>query len=230
MTFRKTTVVPRASANAPVVLSLPEQSTPYEITRMSIEVNQYNVYISDEIGAPADYIGLIDLLRNAEAHDVFTFFLNTPGGRYDTGLQLLNAINDSAAHIVTALDSEACSMGAFLFLAGKEFIVPDTATLMFHNYSGGLAGKGNEQLAQVNAMSRGFHRLMQSTCRPFLSTEEINNILNGQDLWLDADNIRRRLNRKNEEQKAPTPRRRRATKGQDPKETTSDETSGTEAS
>ncbi len=86
-------------------------------------------------------------------------------------------------------------MGAFIFLAGDIQMVPDNAQLMLHNYSSGLLGKGNEQLAEVRAASQSFENLFRSICYPFLLPEEISNIMNGQDLWLDAENIRSRFDR-----------------------------------
>lgn len=179
----------------PLTLGMAQSTPPYEIITDTIEVHRHRVYISDDLDAPAEYIELIDLLRSAAAHDTFTIYLNTAGGQVDTGLQLINAIRDSAAEVTMVLDTRAYSMGAFMFLAGDIQVVPDHAQLMLHHYSGGLLGKGNEQLAEVKATSRNFEKLFRSICLPFLTPDEITHIMNGQDLWLDAEEIRRRLKR-----------------------------------
>lgn len=85
-------------------------------------------------------------------------------------------------------------MGALIFLAGDELVVHDTCQLMFHNYSSALIGKGNEQQAQVAASGKWFEKVMRHVCRPFLTDEELDRILKGEDIWLDSDGIRRRLN------------------------------------
>jgi len=180
----------------------------------SMAVREYHVYLSDEIDDPLEYVDLLAALRRAEPHDTFYIYLNTPGGRLDTGLQLINAFHDSAARVITVLDPQAYSMGALLFLSGKELVVPNNSMLMFHNYSSGLRGKGNEQLAEVQAASRSFEKVMKKVCQPFLSADEVKNILNGQDLWLDSDDILRRLERMQIEAqtKHPVPKGRRSTK------------------
>ena len=195
---------PTASApmSLPLTLGTP-QKAPYQVTRYTIEVNRYHIYLSDDIGEPLDYVEICDLLRNAEEHDVIYLHLNTSGGRLDTGLQLINAIRDCAARVVTVIDPHAYSMGALLFLAGDEMVVPEHAMLMFHNYSSGLIGKGNEQLAEVHAASRSFEKVMKKICQPFLSADEVKSILHGQDLWLDADDIRKRLQRMQQVADAP---------------------------
>lgn len=66
---------------------------------------------------------------------------------------------------------------------------------MFHIYSGSFAGRGNEQQAEVIAVGSWFEKVMGRICTPFLSDGEIAKILKGSDLWLDSDEIQRRLMR-----------------------------------
>lgn len=186
-----------ATVASPQLISLgAAQPKPcFEIFTRTIEVHQHSVYLTEEIEGPADYVDLVHELRSAAPHDSFTLYLNTSGGRVDAGLQLINAIRDSEATVTAILDPYAYSMGAFIFLAADIQMVPDNAQLMLHNYSSGLLGKGNEQLAEVRAASQSFENLFKSICYPFLLPEEISNIMNGQDLWLDAENIRTRFDR-----------------------------------
>jgi ATP-dependent protease ClpP protease subunit len=121
--------------------------------------------------------------------------LNSPGGNFDTGLQIINNMLASNARVVTVLEARAYSMAALIFLVGDEVIVHDNCQLMFHIYSGSFAGKGNEQQAQVIALSSWFEKVMFRICSPFLSSAEIEKVLKGNDLWLDSDEIRRRLGR-----------------------------------
>lgn len=198
----------KSAANPqPITLGVAQPAPAFEVITHTIEVNRHSVYLSEEIQGPCEYIDLVHELRAAAPHDEFTIYLNTDGGRVDAGLQLINAMWDSQATITTVLDPHAYSMGAFIFLAGDVQVVPDNAQLMLHHYSSGLLGKGNEQLAEVRAASRNFEKLFKSICHPFLALEEISNIMNGQDLWLDADDIRRRLKRiaKAAEEAASTP-------------------------
>ena len=86
-------------------------------------------------------------------------------------------------------------MGAFIFLAGDECIVHDNCQLLFNIYSGSFAGRGNEQQAEVHAVSAWFEKFMTHTCQPFLTQAEIKDVLKGTDVWMDSDEIRRRLKR-----------------------------------
>ncbi|MBS1139762.1 MAG: hypothetical protein H6R13_1215 [Proteobacteria bacterium] len=132
-------------------------------------------------------------LRSASDTDLVYIHINSSGGDFNTGLQIINNIFSSNARVVTILEARAYSMAALIFLSGDELIVHDNCQLMFHIYSGIFAGKGNEQQAEVAAVGNWFEKVMSRLCSPFLTETEIANILKGSDLWMDSDEIRRRL-------------------------------------
>jgi ATP-dependent Clp protease protease subunit len=168
-------------------------SKPYTISRNIKPQQTINLYISEAIGSPEQYVTLIDTLRNAHPYDTIFMYLNTPGGYLTTGCQILHAMRDCQARLITVLDGSVCSMGALIFLAANEFVVHDYCQLMFHNYSGGLYGKGHELASQLNADADHYAYMLQDICSPFLEPEEIEAILAGQDIWLNSDEVRQRL-------------------------------------
>lgn len=161
--------------------------------------NNIHFYISEAVGLPNDYVEMIHKIRNATPNDTIFIHLNTPGGVISTGVQMVNAMQSTEARVVTVLESEACSLGTILFLAGDEFIVHDNCRMMFHNYSGGAVGKGQEIEAQVESTGKWFNELLRKFCTPFLSEEEVERIIRGEDLWVHSDEIRERLDRMIEE-------------------------------
>jgi len=170
------------------------------------QLRQISYYLSGSIVQASYYTDLFHTLRTASENDLVFLHLNTSGGDFDTGLQIINNMQASNAHVVTVLEARAYSMGAFIFLAGDELVVHDNCQLLFHIYSGVFTGKGNEQQAESLALSSWFEKFMSRTCQPFLAASEIKNILKGSDLWMDSDEIRRRmarLQREQEKQAAP---------------------------
>jgi hypothetical protein len=65
--------------------------------------------------------------------------------------------------------------------------------MMFHNFSGGVFGKGHEQIAQVTATQEWFTALARKLYIPFLSETEFESIVDGKDLWIQSEDIRDRL-------------------------------------
>lgn len=160
-----------------------------------IPVRQVSYYFCGEIKEPQYYTELFYTLRTASETDLIYLHLNSSGGDFNTGLQIINNVLASDGRVVTILEARAFSMAALIFLAGDELIVHDNCQLMFHIYSGIFSGKGNEQQAEVVAVSNWFAKVMRRLCVPFLTEHEIDGILKGADLWMDSDEIRRRLQR-----------------------------------
>jgi ATP-dependent Clp protease, protease subunit len=172
---------------------MPEPFTGLQRFERRTELRQVSFYISGLIEHAALYNDLFYTLRSASDTDLIYLHLNTTGGDFDTGLQIINNMRASAAHVVTVLEARAYSMGAFLFLAGDELLVHDNCQLLFHSYSGFFTGKGSEQQAQAAAVANWFAKFMERSCQPFLTQREIKSILKGSDVWMDSDEIRRRL-------------------------------------
>ena len=158
-------------------------------------IRQVSYYLCGEILEPQHYTEMFHTLRTANHTDLIYLHLNSSGGDFNRGLQIINNIIASEAHVVTILEARAYSMAALIFLAGGKLIVHDNCQLMFHIYSGYFAGKGNEQQAEVIAVGKWFEKVMARICIPFLSEAEIGRILTGSDLWMDSDEISHRLMR-----------------------------------
>lgn len=166
---------------------------PYHFYEHKVTSRHLHFYISGPFEEPAKYTEMVHLIRTAQATDVVHLHLNTPGGVLSSGVQIINAMRSSYGHMVTHLEGEACSMGAILFLAGDEMVVYDNSVLMFHNYSGGMSGKGNEMTASIEAANKWYSRLARNICIPFLTEEEIEKVFQGADVWMLADEVQSRL-------------------------------------
>jgi ATP-dependent protease ClpP protease subunit len=172
-----------------------------------LPIHQISYYLCGDIQEPQYYTELFYTLRTASETDLIYLHLNSPGGEFDTGLQIINNVLASDAHVVTVLEARAYSMAALIFLSGDELVIHDNCQLMFHIYSGSFAGRGNEQQAEVIAVGNWFDKVMTRICTPFLSEAEVGRILKGSDVWMDSDEIRRRLTRL-QRAKAPAKKRK----------------------
>lgn len=153
----------------------------------------YHFYVSSDISGPQNYVQMIQTIRSAGPNDVVYIYLNTDGGRLDTGVQIINAMKNSQAHIATVVEGSCCSLGTIIFLHGDEMVAQPHALFMIHNHSGGAVGKGHEYMAQATATTRWFERLAKETYLGFLTEDELNRMLKGEDFWMDADEVNRRL-------------------------------------
>jgi ATP-dependent protease ClpP protease subunit len=170
-----------------------QKRLPYTQFEYKYTAREIHFYISEDIGNPELYIEMIHTLNTATPNDVIYMHLNTSGGQLDTGVQIINAMKNSPAKVVTVLECMAHSLGTLLFLSGEELIVNDHCVMMFHNFRGGVIGKGNELTSQLNATVEWFTALAEQIYIPFLSKEEFQRIIKGEDIWMQSSEIRTRL-------------------------------------
>lgn len=172
--------------------------------KQTVPVNLYHFYIIDEIGEPAKFLDLINTLKTAEEHDTIFIYLNTPGGSLQTTVQILSAMRQCVATVVTCLEGEVCSAGTLIFLAGHKHIVNPNCTFMIHNYSQWLGGKGNEVALRVKYSEQYFKKLAEELYAGFLNEEEIQSVIEGKDYWMDSDEVMSRLKSRNEKNVSDT--------------------------
>lgn len=170
-----------------------KQQLPYKIIEQKIEEKIIHIYLSTSIGDPKDYIDLVHSIKTANKSDTIHIYLNTPGGRLDTGVQIINAMKHSKARIICILEGRAYSLGALIFLSSSEFVVNDHARLMIHNHSGSAIGKGHEYMAAAQDTVEWFEKMSRDIFKDFLTDKEIQEILDGKDFWLQANEVRERL-------------------------------------
>lgn len=168
---------------------------PYQQYEQSFTATQVHFYLSEDIGESAEYTDMIHRIAYAGPGDMIYIHLNTHGGNLETGVQMINAMQNSSAQIITVLESVAYSLGTLIFLAGDQMVVNDNCVMMFHNFRGGVIGKGNELTSQLEATVKWFSTLARKIYVPFLTPDEFDRLLRGEDFWMQSQDIRKRLDK-----------------------------------
>ena len=157
----------------------------------------YRVYMLDEIGVPADYAELIELLQDLDETVTIEWFLNSPGGVLNTATMLLDAMINCKAKLVGKLSGLVASAATMLTLAFDEVDIAPYSSFLIHAWSvSGQAGKANEIEAQNDFVKKETKRLFNDIYAGFLTPREINKVLKGTDIWLNDYEVLDRLNKK----------------------------------
>lgn len=191
------TATPKNNSDEEIIQINPflDKKKPYKQYEQTFQFQHIHYYLHGEIGDPEGYTDMVYRILMANQNDVIYIHLNTVGGRLDTGVQLINAIQNSQANVITVLDGMAYSLGTLIFLAGHEMLVNDHCIIMFHNFKSGIVGKGNEIISELEATVKWFSDLAKQLYVPFLSEEEFNRIIKGEDIWMRSNEIRKRLDK-----------------------------------
>ena len=158
----------------------------------------YSLYLVGEITTPEDYVEWYEIIRNASENDVIKIHINSPGGNLFTAVQLMRVMAESQANILTSVEGACMSAATMVFLSGDGFEISEHSMFMFHNYSGGTIGKGGEMYDNIMYERKWSDRFMRSVYAGFLTDDEIKSILDNKDIWMEPEEVFKRLNKKEE--------------------------------
>ena len=153
----------------------------------------YHFYIHGVVGDSEDYVELLDTLYCASEDDILYMHINTVGGSLDTTVEIIHAMAESKATIITCADGLVASAGSLLFFAGHAFKIGEFCEVMLHDGSGGALGKINENLKSAQFTSARIENIYKKVYGKFFSDEEIVGILEGRDLYLTAADVEARV-------------------------------------
>jgi ATP-dependent protease ClpP protease subunit len=66
---------------------------------------------------------------------------------------------------------------------------------MFHNYSAGTFGKGGEMYDQLSFERAWSEKFMREVYADFLTEDEIQSMMHNKDIWMDSEEVVKRLNK-----------------------------------
>jgi ATP-dependent Clp protease, protease subunit len=164
--------------------------------------NIHEFYLSGEIDSPENYIEWFQTIRHATSLDVIKIYINSVGGSIDTTIQMLRALTETEATVITSVEGICASAATMIFLQGDSFEVSEYSTFMFHTYSGGAIGKGGEMWEKLQHERKWSEHLLRSVYKDFLTEKEVTSLLENRDIWMDGNEVIRRLKRKAAKQKS----------------------------
>lgn len=169
-----------------------EKRIHHYVQSLSLNIHHFYIYgvIDDDITKYADFL---NVLRTAGETDTIFVYINSEGGAIRMALQIANAMLSSEAKIITSIDGEASSAASIIFLAGEEYIINPNCTFMIHNYSSVIGGKGHELVSQLHHTGATVEKMMRFFYGKILSEEEFEDVCKGRDVWMDSDELTRRL-------------------------------------
>lgn len=162
----------------------------------------FDLYLCGEILPPENYIDQFEIIRNAGENDVIRLHINSAGGDLSTAIQFNRVIQESQAQICASAEGYCMSAATMIFLAANMFEISDHCFFMFHNYSGGTFGKGGEMYDHIVSERKWSDKLVNKVYHDFLTPEEIKSILDNKDIWMDGDEVKKRLEVKIEKMNA----------------------------
>ena len=169
----------------------------------------HEYYLVGEVDEAKKYTEWFDQIRHCSSGDVIKIYINSCGGDLWSAIQFMRVIKESKATIVASVEGACMSAATIIFLMADGFDITPHSMFMFHNYSGGAAGKGGEMMDQLRHERSWSEKLLQEVYKDFLTYDEVQSILDNKDIWMTGEEVVKRLNlrQKKRKQKEKTPKK-----------------------
>ena len=167
------------------------------VTSVQHVMNEYHVYLDENFIEPSYYRNVLDLLRDGSENDTFIFHLNTYGGRDDSGMALVRAIQNTSSDTIAVIERNCMSMGAVVAVSCNQLIVNKGANMMIHDIQFGTCGSGSNNKRYVDFIKSESDKEMEELFKEFLTEVEMKEVIyNSSDLYLNDEQIIERWNNK----------------------------------
>lgn len=156
---------------------------------------EYHFYIHGAIEESSEYLDLLYTLQTSTREDTINIHINSSGGFLDTAVEIINAMRGSQSRVVAHAEALVASAATLIFFAADALVVHPFCQFMLHDGSSGEFGKVNENLKSATSGSQRISLIAHDVYKHYLTTEEIDNVLAGVDLYLLAEDVQARCER-----------------------------------
>jgi len=166
----------------------------FSISQAQHHYNRFIVRIHNIINSPSEYSNLFQLFETASEGDEILIDINSPGGVLDTAILISRAIRGCEATVKTRIGPTTASAATVIALACDGFEIDEQSTMQVHtaSFSPGYA-KTPDILASTLHNVKQIEKFVRNTYKHFLTEDEIQQVLDGREIYLDSDELSERL-------------------------------------
>lgn len=174
---------------------------PFPVVANVKQIVNYSIFLYGETVSAFDFAEAINAIENADEHDQITIYLSGGGGcvsSTDAFLHAINTAQERGVRVHCIASGLVASAHTFIILSCSSYECAAGTYFLFHNGSLGDGGSYN----QFKASSQFFLKYMETRFREmyefFLSEKELDDILEGKDMWLTGSEFHARYEKRNE--------------------------------
>lgn len=170
---------------------------PFEVSGAPINTS-YRVTINEDFREVKQFEQIVDVLDNAQPGDVMQIRLSTVGGALHAIVPLINAIQHTDAHVHVHVESDCASAGTILMMVADSCYVNDYANIMIHTAHYSYGGHSGNMDAYVKFSTPKIESFVREMYEFFLDESEIERVLDGKEIWMDAEECHMRFDMREE--------------------------------
>ncbi len=121
-------------------------------------------------------------------HKPIYLYINSPGGSINDGFSLINIMRFLKSPVITIINTEACSMGGLISVAGKQRFMTRNSFWMAHDMRGGIWGDYSGKVEYRADYIKKCWKMIETHLKTYtkLTAQDLQQARNGE-LWLTAE-------------------------------------------
>ncbi len=175
-----------------------EQVQGFSVSYLPDKTGTYFIEINSAIHTVGQFSSAVQVLEQAGPDDEVIIKLCTPGGSISATDTFIHALRKCKAPIHMIATGNVSSAGSAILLEAESFELSENFSSLLHCGGCGTGGNTNEVIAHGKFLEKFMPRFMRNTYEGFLSSQEIEKMIEGGDIWLTAEDWVKRHEARNE--------------------------------
>lgn len=164
-----------------------------EVNEQGQSFNIVDYFLSDSIEYKSDYYEFLRAVNSTTQFDEVHIHINCYGGDLDAAIQIYHSLARCPARICVYVEGACMSAATIIMMVADKIEFCPWSSIMIHAYSGGDFGKYQEIQSASEFHKQWFEQLMYDVYDDFLTKKELQQVLLGKDLWMNADDASNRF-------------------------------------
>jgi ATP-dependent protease ClpP protease subunit len=179
-----------------------DMNVPFDVSYLPEKTGRWIIEINDGIESSGQFDYAVRALELADEDNPVQVNLQCPGGSLDAADRFIHAMRKCRGHIHIVATGGCHSAATLILLEADSFELSENFNALIHCGSLGTIGNLNEYTAQTTFSAQFMPNVFRKSYEGFLTEEELEGMIKGCDIWVDAQGWVDRWNRRNDYFKA----------------------------
>lgn len=145
------------------------------------------LYLTEAIEGSTQYIEFTELAVSLSSNDTIVVVIDSPGGYLSGAQMIITGLHSTEAATTAVVTDQAASAATIIALACDDLMMREHSSFMCHAAAWGQGGKYHEIASATEHNLKQVRKMLEQTYKYFMSEEEIERMLRGEDFYFDDE-------------------------------------------
>jgi ATP-dependent Clp protease protease subunit len=185
----------KANESLEELLMMPQEQMGL-IRTITQQMHTHLVFLDEDITSPGNYRDVIHCLATCNENDNVNILINSSGGRTDSAWAIIEAMKGCRGGVSVTVLGAAYSAASMIACMADECYFAESSEMMLHTAHYGSINTVPNVKTQVDFTTRQINKLLDTCYTGFLTNKELEELKQGKEMWFDAEEASKRMQRR----------------------------------